>query len=96
LLVFAPAPELLILSGVLLGFQNIVSIVLLASIRAARALLIFAYEGGVVHACVCVTSRILFNHPQGIHDNRFWAVALAVYASEEASPPPSKPIAKIV
>jgi MFS family permease len=34
LLVFAPTPELLILSGVLLGFQNIVSIVVLASIRA--------------------------------------------------------------
>jgi MFS family permease len=34
LLVFAPTPELLILSGVLLGFQNIVSIAVLASIRA--------------------------------------------------------------
>ena len=34
LLVFAPTPELLILSGGLLGFQNIVSIVVLASIRA--------------------------------------------------------------
>jgi MFS family permease len=34
LLVFAPNPKLLILSGVLLGFQNIVSIAVLASIRA--------------------------------------------------------------
>ena len=34
LLVFAPTPELLVLSGVLLGFQNIVSIAVLASIRA--------------------------------------------------------------
>lgn len=34
LLVFASTPELLIISGILLGFQNIVSISVLASIRA--------------------------------------------------------------
>jgi len=34
LLVFAPNSELLILSGILLGFQNIVSISVLASMRA--------------------------------------------------------------
>ncbi len=42
------------------------------------------------------TGKILFNHPQGTHDDRFWAVALAVYASEQASPPPSRPIAKVI
>jgi predicted MFS family arabinose efflux permease len=34
LLVFAPTSELLIVSGMLLGFQNIASIAVLASIRA--------------------------------------------------------------
>ena len=30
------------------------------------------------------------------HDDRFWAVALAVYASEQAEPQPSRPITRIV
>ena len=34
LLVFAPTSELLVVSGMLLGFQNIASIAVLASIRA--------------------------------------------------------------
>jgi len=42
------------------------------------------------------TGKILFNHPQGTHDDRFWAVALAVYAAEQAEPPPSKPIARVI
>jgi len=41
------------------------------------------------------TGKILFNHPQGTHDDRFWALTLAVYASEETSHPPSRPLAKI-
>jgi hypothetical protein len=40
------------------------------------------------------TGKLLFNHPEGTHDDRFWALALAVYAAEQAPPPPSKPIAK--
>ena len=42
------------------------------------------------------TGKILFNHPQGTHDDRFWALALAVYAAEQAPPPPSRPIARTV
>ena len=42
------------------------------------------------------TGKILYNHPQGTHDDRFWALALAVYASEQAPPPPSRPIAKVI
>jgi len=42
------------------------------------------------------TGKILFNHPEGTHDDRFWALALAVYASEQAPPPPSRPIAKVI
>jgi hypothetical protein len=42
------------------------------------------------------TGKILYNHPQGTHDDRFWAVALAVYAAEQAKPPPSSPIARII
>jgi len=29
------------------------------------------------------TGKILFNHPEGTHDDRFWAVALAVTAAEQ-------------
>jgi hypothetical protein len=42
------------------------------------------------------TGKINFNHPQGTHDDRFWAVALAVYASEQAPHPPSRPIARTI
>jgi len=28
------------------------------------------------------TGKILYNHPQGTHDDRFWALALAVYAAD--------------
>jgi hypothetical protein len=38
--------------------------------------------------------RIAFSHPEGTHDDRFWALALAVYAAEKAAPTPSKPIAR--
>ncbi|MCJ7574944.1 hypothetical protein MUO93_11910 [Candidatus Bathyarchaeota archaeon] len=31
---------------------------------------------------------------EGTHDDRFWALALAVYAAETASPTPSRPIAR--
>jgi len=40
--------------------------------------------------------KLLFNHPQGTHDDRFWTVALAVYAAEQAEPPPSRPIGKVI
>jgi phage FluMu gp28-like protein len=40
------------------------------------------------------TGKIAFSHPEGTHDDRFWALALAVYADETASPPPSRPIAR--
>jgi len=42
------------------------------------------------------TGKILFNHPEGTHDDRFWALALAVYAAEHAPLPPSKPIARTI
>ena len=38
------------------------------------------------------TGRILFNHPEGTHDDRFWALALAGFASETSYL--SKPLAK--
>ena len=31
-----------------------------------------------------------------INDDRFWAVALAIYAAEQAEPPPSRPIARVM
>ena len=42
------------------------------------------------------TGRIAFSHPDGTHDDRFWAIALAVYAAEMAPPPASRPIGKII
>ena len=42
------------------------------------------------------TGKISFNHPQETHDDRFWTVALAVYAAEQAKPPLSRPIAKAI
>jgi len=42
------------------------------------------------------TGKLLFNHPEGTHDDRFWAIALAVYASEQAPPPPSRPMARTI
>lgn len=41
------------------------------------------------------SGKLLFNHPQGTHDDRFWSLALAVYAAEQA-PPPSRPIARVI
>jgi len=42
------------------------------------------------------SGKILFNHPEGTKDDRFWALALSVYASEMAPPPPLKPLAKLI
>jgi len=42
------------------------------------------------------TGKILFNHPEGTHDDRFWAVALAVLAAEQAPPTPSIPMARTI
>ena len=41
------------------------------------------------------TGRVTLTHASGTHDDRFWALALAVYATEKESHP-SKPMAKIV
>ena len=40
------------------------------------------------------TGRITYSHPEGTHDDRFWALALAAYAAEQTLPPPSRPIAR--
>jgi len=32
--------------------------------------------------------KLLFNNPQGTHDDHFWALALVIYAAEQAEPPP--------
>jgi len=39
------------------------------------------------------TGKITYSHPEGTHDDRFWALALAVYASEK-TPAPSRPTAR--
>ncbi len=36
-----------------------------------------------------------FSHPEGTHDDRFWAIALAVTAAAEA-PPPSRPVSRAI
>lgn len=42
------------------------------------------------------TGKITLSHPYGTHDDRFWALALAVLAAETAPPPPSIPIARTI
>jgi len=41
------------------------------------------------------TGKITYSHPEGTHDDRFWALALAIYASEQ-SKPPNWPIARMI
>jgi phage FluMu gp28-like protein len=41
------------------------------------------------------TGKLLFNHPEGTHDDGFWATALAVYAAEK-EPVKSQPLAKTI
>ena len=38
----------------------------------------------------------MFNHPEGTHDDRFWALALGVYAVEMEPPTASLPIGRII
>jgi len=40
------------------------------------------------------TGKILFNHPDGTHEDCSWV--LAVYAAEQAPPPPSRPMARVI
>jgi len=42
------------------------------------------------------SGKLLFNHPQGTHDDQFWALALAVYAAEQVKPPPLRLIARSI
>ena len=39
------------------------------------------------------TGRILYSHPEGTHDDRFWALALAVYAASMTRTSQQKPLA---
>lgn len=41
------------------------------------------------------TGRVTLTHASGTHDDRFWALALAVYAAEKGAHP-SKPMAQVV
>ena len=41
------------------------------------------------------TGKIAFGHPEGTHDDRFWALALAVLAAEKAPPIGHPPMARI-
>jgi len=42
------------------------------------------------------TGKLLFSHPEGTNDDRFWALALAVYGAESAPSPCLKPIARVI
>ena len=41
------------------------------------------------------TGRITFSHPEGAHDDRFWALSLAAYAADQIQPM-SGPIARTI
>ena len=42
------------------------------------------------------SGKLLFSHPEGTNDDRFWSLALAVYAAEQAPAPASKPVARVI
>ena len=42
---------------------------------------------------VISSAKLHFNHPQGTNDDRFWALALAVYAADQVHPA-SRPSAR--
>jgi hypothetical protein len=42
------------------------------------------------------SGKLLFNHPEGTNDDRFWALTLAVYETEQTPLPPSKPMVRII
>ena len=52
------------------------------------------YELNVKRYELAKTGKILFNHPDVTQDDRFWPLALAVLATEQASPPGHPPIAR--
>ena len=54
------------------------------------------YELNVERYDLSKSGKLLFNHPQGTHDDRFWATALAIYAAEQAQPPVSRPIVRTI
>jgi hypothetical protein len=39
------------------------------------------------------TGKLSFSNPEGTHDDRFWALALAVYTAEQDPPTLLKPVA---
>ena len=41
------------------------------------------------------TGKLHFNHPEGTHDDMFWATALAIYAADNTTKT-GKPVAKII
>jgi ribosomal protein L37AE/L43A len=51
-----------------------------------RPLLHLPYDEELYHE-LNVERKLQFNHPEGTHDDRFWSVALAVYASIQAPLP---------
>ena len=42
------------------------------------------------------SGKILFNHPEGTHDDRFWATALSVYAADMEPSTASLPLGRII
>ncbi|MBS7653442.1 hypothetical protein KEJ13_10005, partial [Candidatus Bathyarchaeota archaeon] len=58
-----------------------------------RPLLHIPYDPDLYHELnaeryeLAKTGRIQFSHPEGSHDDRFWALALAVYAAGRQAGP---------
>jgi hypothetical protein len=65
-----------------------------------RPLLHIPYDPPLLHELnaeryeLAKTGHLLFNHAEGTHDDRFWALALAVHAAD-ARAPTQKPLARI-
>lgn len=67
--------------------------------RMREGLLMFPYDRDLLDELnveryeLTKAGRIAFSHPDGTHDDRFWALALAVYAADQVHPA-SRPIAR--
>jgi hypothetical protein len=70
---------------------NFKSFILFLKIHQVR----FHHEFNVERYELSKSRTLLFNHPQGTHDDRFWTIALAVYAADPVYPA-SRPIARTI
>jgi len=78
------------------GYEDIQLDAMDTLIRAVRLCYTIVRDIDVERYELSKSGKLLFNHPQGTHDDRFWAAALAVYAAEHAELLASRPTARVI